>query len=126
MIVPFATSTFLQVFFLLFIFIPLVFLWVSAIFDIFRRTDLSGWGIAGWLFLIFVIPFFGTLLYFIFRRPTGEERVALAQAQSEYDTARHRDSASRAADALEKLAKLHENGSITDAEFAKQKEKLLN
>jgi hypothetical protein len=59
--------TFWDVFFLLFIFIPLVMVWVFAIFDNFTRRDLSGWGKAAWLVAIIILPFLGTLLYLIFR-----------------------------------------------------------
>ena len=121
----FAASTFLEVFFLLFIFIPLVFLWVAVIFDIFRRTDLSGWMIALWLFVIIVVPFFGALIYFIIRRPTDEEREAIVQTQAEYNSIKKRNSASGVADALEKLAGLKEKGVITDKEFAQQKANLF-
>ena len=41
-----------------------LFFWVMAIWifiaifsDIFRRNDLSGWAKAGWIFLIFIVPF---------------------------------------------------------------------
>ena len=51
-----------------------VFFWVMAIWifitvfaDIFRRHDISGWGKAGWILLIFILPFFGALIYIIAR-----------------------------------------------------------
>ena len=121
----FAASTFLEVFFLLFIFIPLVFLWVAVVFDIFRRTDLSGWMIALWLFIIIVIPFIGALIYFIIRRPTDEERQAIEKTQAEYSAIQKQSSASGVADALEKLAGLKEKGVLTEEEFTKQKANLL-
>ena len=59
--------TFWDVFFLMFIWIPLACVWVFAIFDNFTRRDLSGWGKAGWLLAIVILPLIGTLFYLIFR-----------------------------------------------------------
>ena len=59
--------TFWDVFFLMFIWIPLLLVWVFAIFDVFTRRDLSGWGKAAWLLAIVILPLIGTLLYLIFR-----------------------------------------------------------
>jgi len=42
-----------------------MFIWVFI--DIFRRSDISGWGKAGWVLLIFIIPFIGVLIYVIAR-----------------------------------------------------------
>ena len=56
------------------------FLWmfISIFADILRR-DLSGWAKAGWIVLIVVLPFLGTLIYLIatpstFARARSEER----------------------------------------------------
>jgi hypothetical protein len=59
--------TFWDVFFLLFVWIPLAMMWAFSIFDIFRRRDLPGWEKALWLVLIVVLPLVGTLIYLIFR-----------------------------------------------------------
>jgi hypothetical protein len=58
-----AASTFVEVLVLLFIFIPLVLLWVFALVDIFGRPDISGWAKAAWLLLIIIIPIIGALVY---------------------------------------------------------------
>jgi len=57
-------NTFWNVFWILFFWIPVVLLWVSALVDIIRRPDLSGWATAGWVVLIFVLPIIGSLIYF--------------------------------------------------------------
>ena len=50
------------------------FFWVMAIWifisifgDIFRRDDLTGLAKAGWILLIFILPFLGCLIYIIAR-----------------------------------------------------------
>lgn len=52
---------------LLFVFIPLVLLWVFALVDLFMRTDLRGWQIALWLFVIVLFPIIGILIYYLVR-----------------------------------------------------------
>jgi hypothetical protein len=68
-----AASTFVEVLVLLFIFIPLVLLWVFALVDIFARPDISGWAKAAWLLVIIIIPIIGALVY-IGTRPPGLEQ----------------------------------------------------
>jgi ABC-type antimicrobial peptide transport system permease subunit len=46
--------------------------WVLSAVDIFRR-NYSGWTTAGWLALIFVFPFLGSLIYWAMRKPTRAE-----------------------------------------------------
>ena len=57
---------------LLYLYFVVVIIWMFvAIFtDIFRRTDLGGWAKAGWIVLIFVLPFIGILVYVIVRPNT--------------------------------------------------------
>jgi uncharacterized membrane protein len=108
-------------FFLLLIWIPIVFLWAFALVDLFRRDDLSGWAIAGWLILIIVFPLLGVLIYLIFRPVTARD----IQAREEYVQEVEFQKASNATDRLHKLAELRDKGDITQEEFEKQKAKLL-
>jgi hypothetical protein len=64
--------TFWNVFFLIWIWIPLLCVWGFTIFDCITRRTLRGWEKALWLLAIVVLPFVGTALYLIFR-PWGEE-----------------------------------------------------
>lgn len=111
---------FWEAFFLLLIYIPLVMIWAFALVDVFRRDDISGLMKALWVVIIFFIPFFGTLIYLLFRRPgaTAEERAAIDRASREfvqrYETPDH-------ATQLQTLAELHDRGKLTDAEFAAEK-----
>lgn len=57
-----------------------VFIMVFA--DIFRRRDQSGWAKAGWVFLIFVLPLLGALIYLIARPTlTQQDREEIQKAQ---------------------------------------------
>jgi uncharacterized membrane protein YhaH (DUF805 family) len=51
----------------LFFWILWLFLVVRIIFSIFRSHDLTGWGKAGWLVLVILVPFIGVLIYVVAR-----------------------------------------------------------
>jgi hypothetical protein len=50
-----------------------IWMFIAVFADIFGRRDLSGWGKAGWVLLIFIIPLIGVLIYLIARpsEPAG-------------------------------------------------------
>jgi Phospholipase_D-nuclease N-terminal len=56
-------------FFIFLIYVPLVMLWAFTLLDIFRREDLHGGGKALWVAVVFLLPFFGTLIYLVARPP---------------------------------------------------------
>jgi hypothetical protein len=113
----------------------MIFLWVAwlmllfhVIFDIFRSDDLSGWGKAGWMLLVLILPLLGVLIYLVARGDSMTQRqIAQAQAQQESfdDYVRNVSSSDSTADELAKLSDLKANGTITEDEFNAQKAKLL-
>lgn len=117
--------SFWDAFFLLLIYIPLILIWGFAVFDVFRRDDLSGGLKALWLVCIVLVPFFGTLIYLLFRRPgaTPEERAAIDDASRDF-VARY--SPTSTAEQLSVLADLHDRGKLSDEEFATEKARLLS
>ena len=59
---------FLDIFWTILIFMAwVIWIWmvIMVLIDIFGRRDLSGWGKAGWVVLIIVLPFIGVLIYLI-------------------------------------------------------------
>ena len=104
-----------------------LFFWVMAIWifiaifsDIFRRNDLSGWAKAGWIFLIFIVPFLGALIYVIARpKMTAQDKEMLEQAQE----AQRRVSGYSPADEIAKLAELRDKGEISADEYNDLKRK---
>jgi type VI protein secretion system component VasK len=114
-----------------FLWILWFFLLFWIIFDIFRSDDLSGWGKAGWLIFVIILPFLGVFVYAIARgKKMTEHQVHAAQQQDQamrqYIRETTASSATSSADELAKLAQLHEQGILTDQEFAAQKAKLLS
>ncbi len=95
------------------------YLLIVVFMDLFSRHDLSGWAKAAWTIGIIIFPLIGILIYLITRpKPTVEE-VAEAQA------AEARAAGITAADQLTQLSALHDQGKLTDEEFAAEKKKLI-
>ena len=97
-------------------------IFITIFADIFRRNDLSGWGKAGWILLIFVVPFLGALIYVIARpKMTAQDQEMLEKAQE----AQRRIEGYSAADEIAKLAKLRDEGKITAEEYEDMKRKAM-
>jgi len=112
-----------------FLWILWFFLLFRIILDIFRSKDLGGWGKAGWLIFVCILPFLGVFVYLIARGSKMTQRdVEDAQAADQAARSYIRDVAqeSSPADQLAKLADLRERGVITDAEFQQSKAKVLS
>jgi Phospholipase_D-nuclease N-terminal/Short C-terminal domain len=120
-----ATTTFGEILWSMLIF----FFWFMAIWifitifaDIFRRNDLSGVAKAGWIVLIFILPFLGALIYLIARpKMTDQDKEIIEQAQE----AQRRISGYSAADEIAKLAKLRDDGHITAEQYEDLKSKAM-
>jgi amino acid transporter len=52
--------------------IALAVVWALTIVDIFRRRY-SGWTAAGWIALVVILPFVGSVIYWARRQPTTAE-----------------------------------------------------
>lgn len=97
-----------------------IWIFISIFADIFRRRDLSGWAKAGWILLIFVVPFLGALIYVIARpKMTEQDREDIERMQE----AQRRVSGYSYADEIEKLAKLRDEGKISAEEYDELKRK---
>jgi hypothetical protein len=64
-----------------------VVVWVITIVDIVRR-HYSGWTTAGWIALIVVLPFIGSLVYWLWRKPSEDEVEYQAEAEAALRAAR--------------------------------------
>ncbi len=110
--------------------LALLFIWIwiaiGVIFDIFRSEDLSGWGKAGWLLLIVILPLIGVLIYLIARGQKMHERAASQARQQDVAFREYvRSAATTPTDELVKLEELHAKGVLTDEEYQRAKEKAL-
>ncbi|MFE9428590.1 PLDc N-terminal domain-containing protein [Kitasatospora sp. NPDC006697] len=119
-----------------FLWILWFFLLFKVISDIFRDHDLSGWGKAGWLVFVILLPFLGIFVYLIVRgQGMGKRDVEQAKQSEAAFRSYIRDAAgtegggaggaSSHVDELAKLAELKRTGAISEQEFQKAKDKLL-
>jgi hypothetical protein len=110
--------------------LALLFIWIwiaiGVIVDVFRSDDLSGWGKAGWLLLIVVVPLFGVLIFLIARgHKMSEHAVRHARDQDAAFRQYVRSASSTPADDLEKLEDFKNRGVISEEEFQRAKQKAL-
>jgi di/tricarboxylate transporter len=108
---------------IVFFFMVLVFwMFISIFADIFRRDDIGGWAKAGWIFLIFVLPFLGVLIYVIARPKMTEQDKRMME---EYEEKQKRMAGYSATDEIAKANDLLASGAISQQEFDDIKAKAL-
>ena len=101
--------------------------WLMVLFtilgDLFRDEELGGWSKAAWVLFLIFIPFLAALIYLLARGNGMRERAAKQQAEMREQLMQ--SGAGSTADELEKLAKLHDAGKISDAEFESAKARIV-
>jgi ABC-type multidrug transport system fused ATPase/permease subunit len=117
---------------MLWFFMFFIWIWLLIVVfgDIFRSSDLSGWGKAIWTIFVIVLPYLGVFIYLIARGGRMNER-AMQQAQ-EQDAALRQyvqnvatTDGAGSADEIARLAQLRDQGVITESEFQQAKAKAL-
>ncbi|WP_328919838.1 SHOCT domain-containing protein [Streptomyces sp. NBC_01550] len=114
----------------LFLWVMWFFLLFKIVFDIFRDDSLSGWGKAGWLVFVILLPFLGVFVYLIARgkdmgRRETEQAIQRRKAFDSYVRETAGSAQPGHADELAKLAGLRDHGDITAEEFQRAKELIL-
>ena len=107
----------------IFLFIVWFWLLITVASDLFRRHDISGWVKALWVIGWIVLPYIFVLAYLIFQGRGMAERNA-QQARQARDELRSVVGFS-VPDEIEKLGRLKQAGSISDAEFARLRAQLV-
>ena len=103
-----------------------VWLFVTIVMDLFRDRDLSGWWKAVWVFVLIILPWFGALVYLIFRGGGMRDRAIEQQREIQQITDQYiRSAAASPADELGKLQDLRASGVIDEAEFQRLKAKIV-
>jgi Phospholipase_D-nuclease N-terminal/Short C-terminal domain len=108
-----------------------IYIWVAitVLIDVFRRDDISGWGKAGWVILVILLPFLGILIYLLANHDGMAERnVKQAKAsQAEFDQyVRQAAGSGGPAAEIEKAKALLDSGAIDQAEFDAIKQRALS
>ena len=117
---------------MLWFFLWIIWIWLLIIVfgDIFRSQDLSGWGKALWVIFVIVLPYFGVLVYMIARGHKMHEHAAQAVAAQDAAARQYIQNVAGsggggAADEIARLAKLKDDGVISEQEFQAGKAKAL-
>lgn len=99
-----------------------IWIFIAIFSDIFRRTDIHGGVKAGWMILIFILPFIGCLIYIVARpKVTAQDVQMMARA----DAANQAVASVSTADELAKLQQLKDAGTISEAEYDQLKAKTI-
>jgi len=120
----FTFANFLADVFSIFVFILWFWLLITVTGDLFRRHDISGFGKVIWVIVLVLLPYIGIFAYLLTQGKGMAERNE-ARTQQAKDQLRHIVGFS-AADEIEKLQRLKTAGTISDTEFAKLRERLVN
>jgi hypothetical protein len=107
----------------IFVFIVWFWLLITVCADLFRRSDITGWVKAAWVIGFILFPYLGVLAYLIFQGHGMTER-NVQQAQQARDELRHVVGYS-VADEIGKLDQLRKAGSLSDAEYARLRARLV-
>jgi uncharacterized membrane protein YcjF (UPF0283 family) len=125
-----ADFPFLEVLWTMIIFFAwVIWIWIviTVLVDLFRRHDIGGWGKAGWVVLVIVLPFLGVLIYLIAQHEGMRERsTKQAQAQKQEFDQYVREAAGGSAAEIAKAKELLDAGTITQAEFDAIKAKAVS
>ena len=119
----FSFANFLTDVFAVFMFVIWFWLLFTVGSDLFRRTDISGWGKALWVIAMILFPYIGVFAYLIFQGRGMAER-----HNQQVDRARdelRRVVGYSAADEISKLDELKKSGSITGEEFTRLRAQLV-
>jgi len=120
-----AMSTFVEVIWWMLIFFfwfMAIWIFISIFADIFHRRDIHGWGKAGWIILIFIVPFLGAIIYMIARpKMTAQDKEDMEKMQE----AQRRLSGYSPSEEISKAADLRDKGEITADEYNEIKRKAM-
>jgi hypothetical protein len=111
-----------------FVWVTWIWMMILILSDVFRRTDLSGWGKAGWTFFLIVLPFLGALIYLIAQSDgMAERRTQDAQGQRAQmdDYVRSVAGSGGPAAEIDKAKQLLDSGAINQTEYEAIKGKAL-
>ena len=119
----FTFTNFLASLFSIFIFVLWLWLLMTVFGDLFRRHDVSGLGKVVWVILLIVLPYIGLFAYIVTQGRGMAER-SREQVREAQDQLRKSVGFS-VADEIEKLDRLKASKSISEAEFARLRTRLV-
>ena len=121
----------LEVFWTMLIFFAFfIWIWIliTVFADVFRRTDISGWGKTGWIIFVIILPYLGVFIYLIAEHKGMTERAIKQQEAAQGQMDQYVKSVAGQNDPTSQIANakgLLDQGTITQAEFDQIKQKAL-
>ena len=119
----FTFPNFLADVFSIFIFVLWFWLLITVFGDLFRRRDVSGWGKTIWVIALIIFPYLGVFIYLVSQHRGMSERQN-ERAQQARDQLRQVVGFS-AADEIEKLERLKNSNTISNAEYQRLRARLV-
>ncbi len=119
---------FLWLLFWTYIFVAYLMLLFHIFGDVFRDRDLGGFAKALWVIFLIVAPFLSVLIYLIARGRGMAERQAGAARQAQAETEQYIQSVASTPNSADQIASakaLLDDGTITQVEYDRLKEKAL-
>ena len=102
---------------------------ITALGDLFRRRDVSGWGKAAWTVFVIVVPLIGSLTYLITQGRAMADRDVQQAAAVKQRTDEHIRSVAapdyRGVDEIARGKELLDRGAISQEEFEQLKRRVL-
>ena len=104
---------------------------ITVFSDLFRRHDISGWGKAGWIVLVVLLPYLGVLIYLIGQgkhmaeRREQDIRASQAAFEDQVREVAGTGGGGGAAAEIAKAKQLLDSGAIDQAEYDQLKQKAL-
>ncbi len=127
-----ATSyPFLEVFWTMLIFFAFfIWIWIliTVFADLFRRSDIGGWGKVGWIIFVVLLPYLGVFVYLVAEHKGMTERAMQQAERSQSEMDKYVKSVASGGDPTEQIAnakKLLDEGTITTTEYEAIKTKAL-
>lgn len=107
----------------IFLFVMWFWILITIVGDLFRDHETSWVVKVLWIIFLIAIPFLAAFIYLLVRGSGMRERAIAEQAevQKQMNAYIREQAGNGPADQLEKLAKLHDSGKLTDDEYAKMK-----
>ncbi len=119
----FSFANFVADVFAVFVFVLWFWLLITVAGDLFRRHDVSGLGKTLWVILLIVLPYIGVFAYLLTQGRSMAERNN-ARARQARDDLRQVVGFS-AADEIEKLERLKQQGAISDQEYTRLRARVV-
>ncbi len=119
----FSFANFVADVFAVFVFVLWFWLLITVAGDLFRRHDVSGLGKTLWVILLIVLPYIGVFAYLLTQGRSMAER-GNARVRQARDDLRQTMGFS-AADEIEKLERLKQQGAISDQEYTRLRARVV-